>query len=134
MVTENTMTEKENSAPTFEESLARLEEIVRQLESGELPLADGLDRYEEGVAHLRRCYQMIEHAERRIELLQRVEEDGTAQTEPFDEQQDATLSEKAEQRSKRRSARKSTSRGKEDSSNNTADDEKGDIDDGSRLF
>src|SRR6478735_1418058 len=69
----------------FEESLGALEQVVHDLEDGELGLSDSLARYEQGIKHLKQCYQMLESAERRIELLTSVREDGTAQSEAFDE-------------------------------------------------
>ena len=70
--------------PTFEQSLAELEQIVRQLEEGQLGLSDSLARYELGVKRLRECYQLLERAERRIELLERVDAGGEPVTRPFD--------------------------------------------------
>lgn len=78
---------KKSSKPevTFEEALEALEAIVHRLEEGQLPLAEALDQYEQGVRHLKVCYKLLEGAERRIELLKTVDADGTAVTEPFDE-------------------------------------------------
>jgi exodeoxyribonuclease VII small subunit len=69
----------------FEASLAALEQVVQALEDGELGLSESLARYEQGVRHLKQCYQLLEAAERRIELLTSVQEDGTAETVAFDE-------------------------------------------------
>ncbi len=89
--------------PSFEEALAMLEIIVQELEDGQIGLAQGLTRYEEGVELLRQCYQLLEHAERRIELLSRVDANGNAATEPFDDGA-LSLEEKAQApRSRRRS-------------------------------
>ncbi|MEX0711022.1 MAG: exodeoxyribonuclease VII small subunit [Pirellulales bacterium] len=71
--------------PSFEEALARLEAIVELLEEGEIGLADALARYEEGVALLKQCYGLLEHAERRIELLSGVDAQGNPITAPFDD-------------------------------------------------
>lgn len=71
--------------PSFEEALARLEAIVNDLEEGEIGLADALARYEEGVALLKQCYGLLEHAERRIELLSGVDAQGNPITAPFDD-------------------------------------------------
>ena len=71
--------------PSFEESLAELESVVHDLEEGELGLADALARYEQGVKHLKRCYELLEQAERKIELLTGVAEDGTPITQPLDQ-------------------------------------------------
>jgi exodeoxyribonuclease VII small subunit len=69
--------------PSFEESLERLDSIVQRLEGGQLALADSLQQYEQGVRHLNICYKMLEDAERRIELVQKVDSEGTANCEPF---------------------------------------------------
>ena len=50
---------KSSKAVSFEEALAKLEEIVRELEDGQLGLSESLARYEEGVRHLERCQQLI---------------------------------------------------------------------------
>jgi exodeoxyribonuclease VII small subunit len=87
--------------PTFEESLARLEEIAAQLEDGRLGLSESLACYEEGVKHLKLCYQLLEQAERRIELLAGVDAEGNAITRPFDDAA-LTLEEKAQSRTRGR--------------------------------
>jgi len=69
----------------FERSLAELEAVVHDLEDGQLGLAQALARYEQGVKHLKHCYQMLEAAERKIELLTGIAEDGTPCTEPLEE-------------------------------------------------
>jgi exodeoxyribonuclease VII small subunit len=69
---------------SFEQSLAELESIVHQLEDGHLGLAEALARYEQGVKHLKHCYQLLQQAERQIELLTGVAEDGTPSTRPFE--------------------------------------------------
>jgi exodeoxyribonuclease VII small subunit len=69
----------------FERSLEELEAIVHELEEGQLGLAEALERYEQGVKHLTHCYRLLEAAERKVELLTSVADDGTASTESFDE-------------------------------------------------
>jgi exodeoxyribonuclease VII small subunit len=54
---------------TFETSLAKLEEIVTQLEEGDLSLEDSLKLFEDGVTLSRECQERLNHAERRIEVL-----------------------------------------------------------------
>lgn len=88
--------------PTFEEALERLESIVGDLEEGQIGLAEGLARYEQGVKLLKQCYQLLETAERRIELLNRVDAAGQEECEPFDESE-STLQEKVQKRGRRRS-------------------------------
>lgn len=68
---------------SFEQALERLEQLVAQLESGELPLDASIARYEEGRALIGRCYKLLENAERRIEQVVRGE-DGALRTAPFE--------------------------------------------------
>ena len=56
---------------SFEESLADLEEIVAKLESGDLPLEESLQLFEEGIRLSRTCRERVTQAERRIEILMR---------------------------------------------------------------
>lgn len=58
-----------DAAPSFEESLKRLEALVQGLEAGETPLAELLSRFEEGTALLRACEAKLREAELRIEQL-----------------------------------------------------------------
>jgi exodeoxyribonuclease VII small subunit len=55
--------------PTFEEALARLEEILRRLEHGDASLDEALELWKEGDTLHRRCLQLLEAAEGRIETL-----------------------------------------------------------------
>jgi exodeoxyribonuclease VII small subunit len=102
-------TPRDECASTFEESLEELEKIVAELESGKLGLAEALARYEQGVKHLKGCQQLLERAERRIELLSGVDADGNPITRPFEEAEEITLEEKAATRGQRRTVTKSSS-------------------------
>lgn len=62
--------------PSFEVSLARLGEIVEQLESGELPLERSLELFEEGVRLSRASQAKLDQAERRVEELLSIDEAG----------------------------------------------------------
>jgi exodeoxyribonuclease VII small subunit len=66
----------------FEEALARLEEIVHTLESGNLPLEESLQAFEEGIRLAKSCAKYLEEAERRIELLTK-DESGLLKGQPF---------------------------------------------------
>lgn len=89
----------------FETALARLEEIVAQLEQGQIGLTASLEQYEAGVKHLKRCYELLEHAEKKIEVLSGRDAEGNPRTTPFSDADADSLTEKADSRSKRRSAR-----------------------------
>lgn len=54
---------------TFEAASARLEEIVKMLEKGNLSLDESLSLYEEGVGLVRFCNGALENAERKIKVL-----------------------------------------------------------------
>lgn len=89
--------------PSFEQALLQLEQIVHELEDGEIGLAEALAHYEKGVTLLKQCYGLLERTERRIELLSGVDADGNPVTEPFDDEASLALEQKAQSRSRRRS-------------------------------
>jgi exodeoxyribonuclease VII small subunit len=67
---------------TFEQSLARLEEIVKLLEKGDAPLAESLGLFEEGAGLIRTCGAMLDTAEQKVVQL-RKSADGTPEELPF---------------------------------------------------
>jgi exodeoxyribonuclease VII small subunit len=62
----------------FEDCLARLEQIVSALETGNLPLDESLKVFEEGVGLARHCQRYLDEAERRIEILAKDETGATS--------------------------------------------------------
>ncbi len=75
----------------FETALKKLEEIVKELEEGELSLEKSLERYEQGVRLARFCNAKLNEAEARIEMLQKNESgepvtdaEGKTRQTPFD--------------------------------------------------
>ena len=68
--------------PGFDEILARLREVVKQLEAGELSLEQALASYEEGVQLARKGQQLLASAEQRVEIL--VSAAGSVETVPFE--------------------------------------------------
>lgn len=56
-------------AMTFEAAMARLEEIVRMLESGNAPLDVSLGLFEEGVALVKLCNSKLDTAEQKVKIL-----------------------------------------------------------------
>jgi len=93
----------EPDGPDFEHAMQELEGVVGQLEEGDLGLDEALGRYEQAVRLLRRCYALLQRAERRIELLSGVDAEGNPITQPLDDEA-LSLEEKAERRARRRSA------------------------------
>ena len=70
--------------PRFEQALAELERVLRDLEDGTTTLDDALARYERGVQLLRLCYGQLKDAEQKIQQLSGVNEDGKPQLQPFE--------------------------------------------------
>jgi exodeoxyribonuclease VII small subunit len=69
---------------TFEQALAELEQIVRELEDGQTGLEAALASYEKGVGLLKRCYGQLREAEQRIVQLTGVDAEGRPVLQPFD--------------------------------------------------
>jgi exodeoxyribonuclease VII small subunit len=65
------MKEDNEKPKTFEASLEALEQIVHQLEDGDLPLEKSLELFEDGIRLSRQCQERLNQAERRIEILLR---------------------------------------------------------------
>jgi exodeoxyribonuclease VII small subunit len=57
--------------PTFEESLRNLESIIKKLDDDNTSLDEALTSYEDAVKILKRCYNMLTTAERKIEILRK---------------------------------------------------------------
>jgi exodeoxyribonuclease VII small subunit len=66
----------------FEDCLSRLEQIVGQLEAGNLSLEDSLKVFEEGIGLARHCARYLTDAERRIEILAK-DDTGALTQRPF---------------------------------------------------
>ena len=75
---------KKEARADFETLLARVETLVRELESGDIGIEDAMLRYEEGMRAVQACRKVLDDAERRIEILVRGEgsEWKTADFEP----------------------------------------------------
>lgn len=56
---------------SFEQSMTRLDEIVRHLEKGDLPLDDSLALFEEGTALVRACEKRLDEAEQKVVKLRK---------------------------------------------------------------
>ena len=68
--------------PDFETSLKELEEIVEQLETSDLTLDETLAKYEKGIKIYKQCYQILEKAEKKINILLK-NSTGDIRTEEF---------------------------------------------------
>ena len=65
----------------FEVAMRELEDIVKRLESGDLPLEESLKIFEKGVALSRYCFKKLEEAEKRVSIL--IKDEGGIKREPF---------------------------------------------------
>ncbi len=72
---------EEKAAASFESGLLELEQIVKEMESGDLPLERALELYEKGMRLSESCRKQLEAAETRIEML--VRKGDKVQPEPF---------------------------------------------------
>ncbi len=67
---------------TFENAMKQLEEIVKELESGELPLEKALQRFEEGMKLSKYCTRKLDETEKKVALLIK-DHRGTVSEKPF---------------------------------------------------
>lgn len=71
-----------STAPDFEKSLQELEALVARLERGDLPLAEALALFEQGVAMTRSCHTALSDAQQKVEIL--LQEGSTVRVSPFE--------------------------------------------------
>lgn len=72
------------AAMTFEDALRALEDIVRRLESGDVPLDQSITLYERGEALRRHCQARLDAAQARIEKIVAGPDGTPSHTVPFD--------------------------------------------------
>lgn len=58
---------------SFEEAMKRLEEVLRALEMGEVPIENTLQLYEEGVNLVKQCNKILDNAAKRVKLITETE-------------------------------------------------------------
>ena len=73
-----------NNEMSFEQALARLEQIVRSLEGGNVPLEDLIKLFDEGTSLVKLCTSRLDKAEEKVKLLQM--KDGVLTEEEFGQQ------------------------------------------------
>ncbi|MEP2235320.1 MAG: exodeoxyribonuclease VII small subunit [Alteripontixanthobacter sp.] len=78
-------TEKDISQLTFEDALKALEELVRRLESGDVPLDESIDLYERGEKLRKHCQKRLDAAQMRIEKIVTGPDGKAAGTQSFDD-------------------------------------------------
>ena len=83
------MAKKAPAAPSYEQALSELEQIVTHLESVELPLEDALNEFERGVQLARLGQQTLQQAEQRVQIL--LNDDKDAPISPFNADQEYNM-------------------------------------------
>ena len=73
----------------FEKSLARLEEVVKRLESTDLSLDEAMKLFEEGIRLSRDCQKQLEEAEGRVEIMLKKADDKIV-AEPFEPEDESS--------------------------------------------
>ncbi len=66
---------------TFEDNMANLENIVSELEKGDLNLDESMKKFEEGMKLSKQCSKMLDEADKKITIL--LEQNGTVVEEDF---------------------------------------------------
>jgi exodeoxyribonuclease VII small subunit len=77
------MSEPNHDDIRFEDALAELEQVVRDLEDGQIGLEESLSRYERGVSLIKGCYARLRDAEQRILLVTGTDDEGKPVLQPF---------------------------------------------------
>jgi exodeoxyribonuclease VII small subunit len=73
------------TAMSFEDALRALEDVVRKLESGDVPLDDSITLYERGEALRKHCQARLDAAQARIEKIVAGPDGNAVGTQPFDD-------------------------------------------------
>nr|VFK42799.1 MAG: Exodeoxyribonuclease VII small subunit [Candidatus Kentron sp. SD]VFK48417.1 MAG: Exodeoxyribonuclease VII small subunit [Candidatus Kentron sp. SD]VFK79195.1 MAG: Exodeoxyribonuclease VII small subunit [Candidatus Kentron sp. SD] len=80
---------RQENAPSFEQSLAELEQLVTHMEQGELTLEETVKSFERGIELNKMCQNTLDEAEQRVRIL--TEKEGKFEIEPFGEDSPADL-------------------------------------------
>ena len=75
------MAREKKAELSFEDSMHRLEEIIRMLEKGDAPLEDAVKLFEEGTGLAKRCDDMLNEAEKKVVVLTKGADGAPEETE-----------------------------------------------------
>jgi exodeoxyribonuclease VII small subunit len=78
--TSNTTTTETKTPLDFEKSLTQLENIIKEMEGGELSLEKSLENFEHGIKLIRQCQYTIKQAEQKVQILMEEGKDAALQT------------------------------------------------------
>lgn len=80
---------------TFEQSMKQLEQIVQELEAGDLPLEKAIKKFEEGIQLSKLCSEMLDKTEKKISILLK-DQSGNTFTQPFSSDEEPAESEETD--------------------------------------
>ncbi|EZH67714.1 exodeoxyribonuclease VII small subunit [Bacillaceae bacterium JMAK1] len=63
---------------TFEQAMTNLEEIINQLEAGDVPLEQAIDMYQQGMKLSKQCHEQLQNVEKKMDQI--VNEDGEVES------------------------------------------------------
>ncbi|MDA1343581.1 MAG: exodeoxyribonuclease VII small subunit [Methyloglobulus sp.] len=72
---------KKKASPSFEDTLAELEQLVNRLERGDISLEESLQCFERGVSLTRSCQKALQEAEQKVQIL--IDKNGSQALESF---------------------------------------------------
>ena len=75
---------RKKSTTLFEDSLEELEQLVEQMEHGDISLEESLKSFERGVKLTRTCQKALQDAEQKVQIL--LEKNGKQTLEPFNDE------------------------------------------------
>ncbi|QPK63461.1 exodeoxyribonuclease VII small subunit [Methylomonas sp. LL1] len=75
---------RRKSASQFEEAMEELENLVEQMERGDISLEESLKSFERGIKLTRNCQQALQEAEQKVQIL--LEKNGQQTLEPFNDE------------------------------------------------
>lgn len=78
---------EDKTPKSFETHLNELETIVGELERGDLPLEESIQKYQSGIERLKECHKILEEAQKKVDLLTR-DARGTLSLKPLEAQED----------------------------------------------
>lgn len=77
---------RKKSSNQFEDSINKLESIVKKMESGDLTLEESIQQFEEGIALSQSCQKTLDEAEQKIKIL--MQKNGNDELVDFDDDQE----------------------------------------------
>ncbi len=75
---------RKKSTTLFEDSMAELEQLVEQMEQGDISLEESLKSFERGIKLTRTCQKALQDAEQKVQIL--LEKNGKQTLEPFNDE------------------------------------------------